>query len=108
MPLTLDNAGALIYGNMGSGAQPKKQEEIMTTGKQQIKVKRSFYYNNIPVKTGEIIEVPSAFAREMIASDKAKEFTPPPPAADSAPALSAPGKEESSKISQKKQGGADK
>ncbi len=39
--------------------------------KQSVRVERPFYFNGKPTQVGQVIELPSIFAREMIAAKKA-------------------------------------
>lgn len=76
MGLTTDNSGAVLVGRAAS------RESIMQTRK--ITVVRPFYFNRLVQKKGQIVELPSLFAGEMIAAQKAAPYDEP--AAEPAPA----------------------
>ena len=42
-----------------------------------VRVVRAFYFNGEPTKVGAIVEVPSVFGAELIASKKAEAADPP-------------------------------
>lgn len=63
-------AGSTQENDMQAAAAPKLPE------KQSVRVERSFYFKGEPTKVGEEIELPSIFAREMIAAKKASALEP--------------------------------
>ncbi|HKQ24095.1 MAG TPA: hypothetical protein VJT81_06600 [Burkholderiales bacterium] len=48
------------------------QETDVQAQTQKVEVVRSFYFNRKPLPVGSIAELPAIFAREVIASNKAK------------------------------------
>lgn len=78
MPLTLENAGALVPG----GVSPRAIEQERNAMQQQqapaqpktlrVKVMRPFYYQSEPIEKNAIVELPRVFALEMIAAKKAE------------------------------------
>ena len=77
MPLTLENAGALVPGGVSPRAIEEEQK-IMQAVQQatqpktlRVKVLRSFYYQGKPVEKDAIVELPRVFAMEMRDARKA-------------------------------------
>lgn len=66
---------------------------------QKIRVKRAFFFNGAPTKVGDVIEVTSVFARELIASKKAEAVT-----VEAQPAASSQEEKEKSTSSRKGKG----
>lgn len=87
MPLTLENAGALVPG----GASPRAIEQEKNEMKAQqtpappatlkVKVVRAFYYQGKAVEKDAIVELPRVFALEMRDARKALVVEEEKPAA---------------------------
>ena len=103
MPLTLENAGALVPGGVPPRAieEEKKMQAQQTQAQPKtlrVKVLRPFYYQGKPVEKDAIVELPRVFAMEMRDARKAlvvevadAQAEPEAPAATKKPA--AAGKE---------------
>lgn len=90
-------AGSIQENDMQAAAQAKLPE------KQSVRVERAFYFNGAPTKVGQEIELPSIFAREMIAAKKCSALASKP--ADNA-ALNTKPPEEAKDGRTQRQGGA--
>lgn len=86
MPLTLENAGALVPGGPSPRAieEEKKAMQAQQTPAQpktlKVKVVRSFYYQGKPIEKDAIVELPRVFAMEMRDAKKATVIEADPPA----------------------------
>lgn len=90
MPLTLDNAGALV-----SGVKPKEDVVEMKT----VRVLRSFFnHEGKVVEKDSIVILPKYFADQVVASNKAKIVADVKPIAEKMPEIVTPKPSEVSEV----------
>lgn len=88
MALTASGSGSALVAGSARPLETNMAKQIPQT--QKVRVMRAFYFDRKLLEVGQVLDLPTLFAREVEASHKAEILPEAPPTAKPEPSSAAP------------------